>query len=901
MSARNPAAELSPAALIRGSVAPEETRTTQESWAWRAMEASITLGILLLVVLSVADSVHAAGWVDGMPDVRLTALLALGVAVGMSTGLVHWTLAYVGGIGLGAVVVLRQVLQMEQFTGQSWFWERFVELRFRLEDWFSQAFNDGITTDNVPFVFFVVVGVWLATFPAALLVLRRRNPWPMLIVLGVLLSINVSYLDGKQWDFHFAFFAAGAALLVMRTSLLTRMARWQERGTPFPDFISVSFFAVTLVGVVGLMVVSRAVPRPDRADPLTQFWSGITSPFDDLSLEFERLFSGIDSQRGAPIHNFGANFILQGDISPGQGIVVRVDAPEVGLLRGASYDRYTTRGWQQSAIITSAPIPQEAFRGEAESPYLERREVETRLSVEQSPRVLFTFGLPTAISRAVLIDETAPVQVTLDIENGGRGAPAELVPVAEEIAAREAEGESFSAEVILAGWVPVGSVVADDGALLALELENRPAEPDVVTVHPDDSVRAGFTYSVSGSVSTASVDELKAAGGDYPFWVEQRYLQLPSDLDDTSLGRLRSLAEGIVAGTQTRYDFAAAIEGYLCCTPLRDASGAVLLNAEGEPRLLYPFTTDIPVPPLRVDAVTWWLLDNLGDDGLPIGGYYDYHASALAVLLRTLGVPARVSTGYVLTEDNFDTRTGTFIVRGQDAYSWVEVFFPEYGWVDFDPTPPVVSQEFGSIAGQRIAAQRLRPFASDVLPDGLDDVFGELGTFEEFLLLEELLNTQLTDFARDSESSFQLWWVLAPLAAAGATGGGGFAVWRLSLRGQTPVERLWTSTQRLSQLGGLRTDPSDTPNEYADVLGKVVRHPEATRTLAQTYTRARFGPGELSEADYVEAQGAWRAVRGRLLRRVLRLPVPKAPLVAETTMEPSEAAAETDSESASED
>ena len=319
MSARNPAAELSPAALIRGSVAPEETRTTQESWAWRAMEASITLGILLLVVLSVADSVHAAGWVDGMPDVRLTALLALGVAVGMSTGLVHWTLAYVGGIGLGAVVVLRQVLQREQFTGQSWFWERFVELRFRLEDWFSQAFNDGITTDNVPFVFFVVVGVWLATFPAALLVLRRRNPWPMLIVLGVLLSINVSYLDGKQWDFHFAFFAAGAALLVMRTSLLTRMARWQERGTPFPDFISVSFFAVTLVGVVGLMVVSRAVPRPDRADPLTQFWSGITSPFDDLSLEFERLFSGIDSQRGAPIHNFGANFHPAGRYQPGTG------------------------------------------------------------------------------------------------------------------------------------------------------------------------------------------------------------------------------------------------------------------------------------------------------------------------------------------------------------------------------------------------------------------------------------------------------------------------------------------------------------------------------------------------------------------------------------------------------
>ena len=56
--------------------------------------------------------------------------------------------------------------------------------------------------------------------------------------------------------------------------------------------------------------------------------------------------------------------------------------------------------------------------------------------------------------------------------------------------------------------------------------------------------------------------------------------------------------------------------------------------------MLYPFITDLETPPPLVDAVTWWLLDNVDDAGLPIGGYYDYHASAMAVLLRTLGVPA---------------------------------------------------------------------------------------------------------------------------------------------------------------------------------------------------------------------------------------------------------------------
>ena len=366
---------------------------------------------------------------------------------------------------------------------------------------------------------------------------------------------------------------------------------------------------------------------------------------------------------------------------------------------------------------------------------------------------------------------------------------------------------------------------------------------------------AGFTYEVRGSVSAATVEELQASGSGYPFWTLQRYLQLPSDLGDESLERLRRLAAAIVVDAASPYDMAAAIEGYLCCTPLRDSAGVLLLDAEGQPRVVYPFTTDIELPPPRADAVTWWLLDNRDEAGLPIGGYYDYHASAMAVLLRTLGIPARISTGYVLTEDNFDARTRTFIVRGQHAYSWVEVFFPEYGWVDFDPTPPVVSEGFIGIAGERIAAQRLRPFASGRgRPVGprLDS----LELFDELLLLEELSQT---DFSRESASTFNLWWVLAPLigiAALVTVSGTGVAAWRLSLRGQTPVERLWTSTQRLSRWGGLPVDPADTPREHADVLGAVVRDPEASRQLADTYTRERFGRGELVGTG--SEPGPWR-------------------------------------------
>ena len=94
----------------------------------------------------------------------------------------------------------------------------------------------------------------------------------------------------------------------------------------------------------------------------------------------------------------------------------------------------------------------------------------------------------------------------------------------------------------------------------------------------------------------------------------------------------------------------------------------------------------------------------------------------MAILLRVAGIPARIATGFVLSVNNFDDRTQNYIVRGHDAYAWVEVYFPDYGWVDFDPTPGTSADEaLASIAGgvgggRRIAAQRLTTPRFDLRP-----------------------------------------------------------------------------------------------------------------------------------------------------------------------------------------
>ncbi|MEE9277994.1 MAG: transglutaminase domain-containing protein, partial [Dehalococcoidia bacterium] len=825
MTARDAARPLSLSSqLIAGDRRRSAQAGAQTTRWWRAMESAITLGIVLVVVLSVADSIARANWVAEMPDLRLVAVVAMAVAFVLAAARLHWTLALLLGTVAGAAIVLWQVLTVDSVGGQPFFFDRFEDLWFRLEDWFQQAFNAGITTDNLPFVLFVTAAVWLATFPATFLLLRRRNPWPLLIVLGIILSVNVSYLHGKQWDFNFAFFIGGAALLVMRTTLLHRMDRWRAKGAQFPDFISLSFLSVTILAIVGLMIASRVLPRPDRVEAVSSFWDGITAPFDDLSDEFARLFSGIDSQRGAPIHSFRDAFVLQGNISPGEGIVVRVDSPESGLLRGATYDRYTTRGWQQTgtvetAVDEGAPIGGDS--GAGLDAYRDRREVSVRLSVERAPRVLFTFGAPLTIDREVTVEQTAPTTVRLDLTAAPESAPtAELAAAVREIIELQSNGDLGVDLAEATSLIPVEYDVvgverdADGGLLLALELESAPPEPDVVAVRAVDKVRAGFTYQVTGTVSDADVEALQGAGDAYPLWVQDRFLQLPAELDEDDLSRFQTLAAAVTADATTPYDAAALIEAYLCCSGLLDAEGRPLLDADGNPRLLYPFRTDIELPPVGRDSVSWWLFDYEDDDGLPVGGYYDYHASAMAVLLRSIGVPARVSTGYVLTEDNFDERTRTFIVRGRHAYTWVEVFFPEYGWVDFDPTPPDTGGEFSEIGGRRIAKQRF--IGSDIFDES------DLSLFEIdplFGVLLDLENIDLgTNASAESGGGFNLWYVVAPLIALGAvmaTSAGGALAWEFSLRNLSPVERAWKSTHRLSRWGGVRAGPTDTPAEYA--------------------------------------------------------------------------------------
>lgn len=122
--------------------------------------------------------------------------------------------------------------------------------------------------------------------------------------------------------------------------------------------------------------------------------------------------------------------------------------------------------------------------------------------------------------------------------------------------------------------------------------------------------------------------------------------------------RTAALAESIVRGAPTDYDKAARLEHFL------------LTN--------YPYDLNVgPLPPDR-DAVDYFLFEQQA-------GYCSQFATAMAVMARQVGLPARVAAGYL--PGYIDAMTGAHIVRAGDAHAWVEIHFRQHGWVAFDPTP----------------------------------------------------------------------------------------------------------------------------------------------------------------------------------------------------------------------
>ncbi len=194
------------------------------------------------------------------------------------------------------------------------------------------------------------------------------------------------------------------------------------------------------------------------------------------------------------------------------------------------------------------------------------------------------------------------------------------------------------------------------------------AAPTAVEVQVDRPVRQradgtlvsaplgrGAAYTVTSRRIPLTAEQLRAVDGPIPEAVRQQYAQPPVTTD-----RVRAAATEITAGAASQYDKVLALERWM--------------GSRVE------YSLDAPLAPKDVDVVDHFLFD-------AEQGWCEQIASSLVVLARANGIPARLVTGYV--PGDHDPVTGQFTVRERDAHAWAEVWFPEVGWVPFDPTADV--------------------------------------------------------------------------------------------------------------------------------------------------------------------------------------------------------------------
>ena len=198
----------------------------------------------------------------------------------------------------------------------------------------------------------------------------------------------------------------------------------------------------------------------------------------------------------------------------------------------------------------------------------------------------------------------------------------------------------------------------------------------------DGSIRSpifldeGLVYSVESTVPTATPEQLRSLGrAPRPSDGSslQRMLQLPATLPE----RVRDLGGRITAGAPSEYDAVMAVQTWLQTNTQYDLS--------------------VPREPDGVDAVDQFLF-------VTRRGFCEHIAAAMAVLLRADGIPTRLVTGYGPGERN--PFTGYYEVRGSAAHAWVEVYYPGYGWVPYDPTfgVPAAPDAWGSPVGADLVA-----------------------------------------------------------------------------------------------------------------------------------------------------------------------------------------------------
>lgn len=402
----------------------------------------------------------------------------------------------------------------------------------------------------------------------------------------------------------------------------------------------------------------------------------------------------------------------------------------------------------------------------------------------------------------------------------------------------------------------------------------RKSPPEQNSVTFDRTLEENTQYQVNTFVSTAEQAQLADSTDEYPLWITDRYLQLPQSLPQ----RVRTLAQNIVtdANAETPWKKIQAIKRFL--------QNQV-------------YSLEIVGPGPFEDGIDYFLFQTPNEgcpqdfpecDATKIKGYSQYYGSAGTVLLRSIGIPARMIAGWSTGE--YVPEEGQFMIRDRHRHGWTQAYIPPYGWIDIEVTP-------GRSAVPRNIRVPTVPFdqttpgvvgSAEFDPDFLEDL-----AYLDTLALEARAFLARGDIATPQQQNSTIipaipWIAVSSVAAVAAT----LAIavlmaWRWNLRGQPPAVKAYTQFTRIATILGYRRPQHHSAREYTNRLAIIsLDFSRAAETLVTSYEKSIYGKPtsapavaetdnntdqRLPQSEQKQLGKAWRAMcRSLLTHRIKR-------------------------------
>jgi len=879
----------------------------------------ISFTLLIWMMANVGWSVQLAGWGD-LPSVIPTLLLGTLAAFVVSKLNFSWYLVLIYAIGLGFFVVLWQG------TGEAAGADpiaKAVDGFSRFSTWISTAQAGGISTDTVPFAMMFMTASWVVGYGVTALTFRFRSPWLPTVLLSLVILTNLSYRHGEHEHTFFLFLIGGIVLFAHLTTV-KRIERWKSQGIAYSRHLAWATVQDGLLFALPIVLLSALLPIWEpRSEQVHDTWDIFRAPFYALQEPANRLLAGVDGPGSSALFASPAQTMaFGGSLELTDEPLMWVRSKYVLPYAGRVYQEYSSEGWLTDANTTVEAAPRTALN--LAPTELERE----RVALVYVPLVDTTTVVPSgavfSVDRKSTVQLLNPLQWNVpltgsvapisnlpadlrDLTFAVRFALNDLIPVGsfqptqlrnqnlappelvqevldglktadetgdEQVITRAVVNEEGVEETFETVLIPLSTSdrtmqwdqidvtldVNNDGDLVRrMEIE-RESPIEQVGVQLTDQISKDDTFSIQTFVTLATDAQLNEAGSDYPLWVTDRYLQLPSSLPEP----VRLLASQIVrdAGAVTPYEKAEAVKTFL-----RDQE----------------YSLEISGPEFGVDGLFYFLFQTQEEpcssvfpecDTSKIKGYSQYFGSSAAVLLRAVGVPSRFVAGWASGE--YVPDNGLFLIRDKDRHGWTQVYFPEYGWIDYEVTPGQPAIDRGLLAPSLTGGDPFGP--------------GAVSSIEEDpnFLLDIADLERLAREARESDGQFP---ILDDEAAADqsaipwrpfAWAGGVVGViavlmllWRFSLRGMDAPTRAYARMNRVASVLGMKRNSNETAIEFATGLGqRTVAANEHAIFIAVEFQRHVYaGASSGKDEDGTrskELDRAWRKVARALIAHRIR-------------------------------